>query len=198
MTSPDIHQSFTMDGVEQCCLIACVASDRVWVGDGKHFILKNTTESTLKKLNDRGCVFYDNPFVLSTEEHKCARFGYGLHTVNSEIKLIYIDWIGHINMFSKDIKTKTLFIERTYLNWVIRCLHWFPITGDVLVRLYNTMAGKVIRFNQAGHQTHTIEKNNEGHHIYVDPNYITENNTGDVVLADFDNELCELVVTDST
>lgn len=60
------------------------------------------------------------------------------------------------------------------------------------------MAGKVIRYNQAGHQTQTIEKNNEGHHIYVDPNYITENNTGDVVVADFDNELCELVVTDST
>lgn len=29
ITSPDIHQSFTEDGVEQCCLIACVASDRV-------------------------------------------------------------------------------------------------------------------------------------------------------------------------
>lgn len=83
ITSPEIHQSFTVDGVEQCCLLACVTSDRVWVGDGKQFILKNTTEGTLKRLNDRGGVFYNSPFVLSTEEQKCARFCYGLHTVNS-------------------------------------------------------------------------------------------------------------------
>lgn len=61
------------------------------------------------------------------------------------------------------------------------------------------MTGKLIRYNQAGRQPQTIgKKNNEGHHVYVDPNYITEKNTGDIVVADVDNELCELVVTDST
>lgn len=33
-------------------------------------------------------------------------------------------------------------------------------------------------------------------YIYIDPHYITENNNGDVVVADFDYELCDLVVTD--
>lgn len=196
MISPDIHQSFTVDGVEQCCLIACVASVSVWVSVGQKIILTNTKEGTLKKLNDRGWLFYNSPFLFSTEEQKCARFGYGLHTVNSESSLIYIDGIGHINILSKNMKTKTLYVERTDFKWVIRCLHWSPITRDVLVGMFDTMTGKVVRYNQAGQQTQTIEKNNEGHYIYVDPNYVTENNNGDVLVADFDNELCALVVTD--
>lgn len=109
MTSPKMHQSFTVDGIELCCLIGCATSDRVWVSDWKQFILTKTTEGTLKKVNDWDGVFYNSPFVFSTEEHKCARFVYGLHTVNSEIKLIYIDWIGHFNLLSNDMKIKTLF-----------------------------------------------------------------------------------------
>lgn len=146
MSSPKLHQSLKVDGVYQCNHIACVTSEKVWVGDGKQFILTNTNGNTLTRLNDLGGVFLNSPFVLSTEEQNCARFSYGLHTVNSESSLIYIDGIGHI--LSKNMKTKTLYVERTDFKWVIRCLHWSPITRDVLVGMFNTMTGKVVRYNR--------------------------------------------------
>lgn len=197
MTSPELHQSFTVEGVVRCCHMACDTSDRVWVTDRKQFILTNTTGSTLNTLTDLGGIFLNSPFVISTQQQKCASFGYGLHSVNSESKMIYIDWIGHINMLSQDIKTSTLFVKRTDFNWVIRCLHWSPLTGDILVGMcHSKITGKVVRYNQAGQLTQTIEQNNDGCHIYIDPHYITENNNGDVVVADFDYELCDLVVAD--
>lgn len=58
------------------------------------------------------------------------------------------------------------------------------------------MIGRIARYNQTGQLTQTIEQNKKGHHIFVDPHYITENNNGHVVVADFDTELCDLVVTE--
>lgn len=94
--------------------------DRVWVSDRKKFILTNTAGSTLNTLTDLGGIFLNSPLVISTQQQKCASLGYGLHSVNSEGSLIYIDWIGHINILSKDIKTSTRFVERTNFNWVTR------------------------------------------------------------------------------
>lgn len=111
--------------------------------------------------------FLNNPLVISTQEQKCASLGYGLHSVNSERNLIYIDWIGHINILSKDMKTSTRFVERTNLNWVTRCLHWSSLTGDILVGMCQHKAiGKIVRYNQAGHLTQTVERNKDGWHIY--------------------------------
>lgn len=75
-------------------------------------------------------------------------------------------------------------------------MHWSSLTGDVLVGMYNKMIGRIARYNQTGQLTQTIEQNKKGHHIFVDPHYITENNNGHVVVADFDTELCDLVVTE--
>lgn len=78
--------------------------------------MTNTAGSTLNTLTDLGGIFLNSPLVISTQQRKCASLGYGLHSVSSEGNLIYIDWIGHINILSKDIKTSTRFVERTNLN----------------------------------------------------------------------------------
>lgn len=53
--------------------------------------------------------------------------------MNSEGNMIYIDWIGYINIFLKDIKISICFVERMNFNWVICCLYWFLLIGDILV-----------------------------------------------------------------
>eukprot|EP00105_Crassostrea_gigas_P038334 XP_019922482.1 PREDICTED: uncharacterized protein LOC105327476 [Crassostrea gigas] len=166
----DFHQSLTVPGVGVCYHISCVTSDRVWVSDDiNNLILTDTTGVPLH------CV-----------EDSCS--GNGLHTVNSESELIYIDRNYNINKLSKDMKTTTTFIERTDSTWEPRCVYWSPSTGDLLVGMcnYDTWTGKVTRYNQSGQLTQTIQYHNTGHRLYGRPNYITENNNGDVVVSDDD------------
>ncbi|XP_052693110.1 uncharacterized protein LOC128171369 [Crassostrea angulata] len=163
----ELHQSLTVTGVDGCFHISCVTSDRVWVTGYNNLMLTDTTGVPLHRVKDSCC-------------------GNGLHTVNSESELIYIDRKYNINKLSKDMKTTTTFIERTDSTWVPQCVYWSPSTGDLLVGMYNydKKTGKVTRYNQSGQLTQTIQYNNTGRGLYRQPRYITENNNGDVVVSD--------------
>eukprot|EP00105_Crassostrea_gigas_P039449 XP_019923597.1 PREDICTED: uncharacterized protein LOC105330315 [Crassostrea gigas] len=164
----EFHQSLTVTGVYRCVHISCVTSDRVWVSDEYKLLLTDTTGVPLHRVKD-----------------SCS--GSGLHTVNSESELIYIDRNSNINKLSKDMKTTTTFIERTDSTWEPQCVYWSPSTGDLLVGMYSydTDTAKVTRYNQSGKLTQTIQKDNTGRGLYRKPNYITENNNGDVVVSDY-------------
>ncbi|XP_052694834.1 uncharacterized protein LOC128173154, partial [Crassostrea angulata] len=166
----ELHQSLTVTDVHRCFHISCVTSDRVWVSDwNTKFILTDTTGVPLHRVQD-SCIDYDR----------------GLHTVNSESELIYIDWEYNINKLSKDMKTTTTFIERPDSSWDPWCVYWSPSTGDLLVGMFNydTHTGKVTRYNQSGQLTQTILYHDTGRGLYSKPLYITENNNGDVVVSD--------------
>ncbi|XP_065930294.1 tripartite motif-containing protein 3-like [Magallana gigas] len=47
-----------------------------------------------------------------------------------------------------------------------------------------TVTGRVVRYIQRGQLTQTIQNDNTGRGLYRLPNYITENNNGDVVVSD--------------
>ncbi|XP_065937592.1 uncharacterized protein [Magallana gigas] len=164
----ELHQSLTVTGVDRCNHISCVTSDRVWVSGINNLMLTDTTGVPLHRVED-----------------SCSHI-FGLHTVNSESELIYIDEDYNINKLSKDMKTTTTFIERTGSTWWPLCVYWSPSTGDLLVGMYSddTNTAKVTRYNQSGQLTQTIQ-NNTGRGLYSVPNYITENNNGDVVVSDF-------------
>nr|XP_034309971.1 uncharacterized protein LOC105327789 [Crassostrea gigas] len=167
MSGPELRQSLTVTGV-RCYHISCVTSDRVWVSDdGNNLILTDTTGVPLHRVED-----------------SCGDL-YGLYTVNSESELIYIDRNYNINKLSKDMKTNTTFIESTDSTWRPYCVYWSPSTGDLLVRMryIHTKTGKVTRYNQSGQLTQTIQHDNTGRGLYKVPNYITENNNGDVVVS---------------
>nr|XP_034320657.1 uncharacterized protein LOC105323903 [Crassostrea gigas]XP_034320658.1 uncharacterized protein LOC105323903 [Crassostrea gigas]XP_034320660.1 uncharacterized protein LOC105323903 [Crassostrea gigas] len=168
----EFHQSLTVTGVYHCCLhISCVTSDRVWVSDNRNkLMLTDTTGVPLHRVEDL-----------------CRDLYNGLHTVNSESELIYIDRNYNINKLSKDMKTTTTFIERTDSIWEPQCVYWSPSTGDLLVGMtnYDTDTGKVTRYNQSGQLTQTIQNHNTGRGLYLQPDYITENNNGDVVVSDY-------------
>nr|XP_034319887.1 uncharacterized protein LOC109618176 [Crassostrea gigas]XP_034319888.1 uncharacterized protein LOC109618176 [Crassostrea gigas]XP_034319889.1 uncharacterized protein LOC109618176 [Crassostrea gigas]XP_034319890.1 uncharacterized protein LOC109618176 [Crassostrea gigas]XP_034319891.1 uncharacterized protein LOC109618176 [Crassostrea gigas]XP_034319892.1 uncharacterized protein LOC109618176 [Crassostrea gigas]XP_034319893.1 uncharacterized protein LOC109618176 [Crassostrea gigas] len=171
----EFHQSLTLTGVDCSYDISCVTSDRVWVSDWNKLMLTDTTGVPLHLVED-SCI------------------GYGLHTVNSESELIYIDRNDNINKLSKDMKTTTTFIERTDSTWWPRCVYWSPSTGDLLVGMHNddTNTAKVTQYNQSGQLTQTIQHDITGRGLYSGPRYITENNNGDVVVSDSN----AVVVTD--
>eukprot|EP00105_Crassostrea_gigas_P044862 XP_019929010.1 PREDICTED: uncharacterized protein LOC109620627 [Crassostrea gigas] len=169
MSPPELLHSLTVTGVDRCYHISCVTSDRVWVSDRNNLMLTDTTGVPLHRVED-----------------SCSDLYGGLHTVNSESELIYIDRNYNINKLSKDMKTTTTFIERTDSTWEPLCVYWSPSTGDLLVGMYNidTKTGKVTRYNQSGQLTQTIQNDNTGLGLYSVPHYITENNNGDVVVSD--------------
>nr|XP_034309969.1 uncharacterized protein LOC117680564 [Crassostrea gigas] len=189
---PELHQSITVTGVDRYYHISCVTSDRVWVSDDRNnLILTDTTGVPLHRVEDLG-----------------SDLNGALHTVNSERELIYIDRNYNINKLSKDMKTITTFIERTDSKWRPQCVYWSPSTGDLLVGMHGKktrddtddlnvidfveflltkpiLTGKVTRYNQSGQLTQTIQHDNTGRRLYRLPNYITENNNGDVVVSDY-------------
>nr|XP_034319860.1 uncharacterized protein LOC109619606 isoform X2 [Crassostrea gigas] len=173
MSAPEFHQSLTLTLTSGwCCFhISCVTSDRVWISlRENNLILTNSTGVPLYRVEDL-----------------CSDLYGGLHTVNSENELIYIDRNYNINKLSNHMKTTTTFIKRTDSTWKPRCVYWSPSTGDLLVgmRCLNTVTGKVIRYNNSGQLTQTIHHDNTGLGLFNEPHYITENNNGDVVVSDW-------------
>lgn len=87
---------------------------------------------------------------------------------------------------SRNMKTSSTFVKRTDSNWEPRCLHCSLSTGDLIVGMHskNTDSGKVIRYNREGQPIGTIHLDNTGLELYKKPNFITENNNGDIVVSD--------------
>lgn len=171
MPGPELQKSFRVKDVDCCLHFSHVVPDKVWVsGDGRNIILTNTTGESIHCQNDLG------NFTHSS----------GLHTVNSEDELFYIDRNNNIKKLSNDMKTLETFFERPDLTWLTKCMHCSKFTGDLLIGVYNNdlKKGKIVRFNQYGELTQTIAHNNEGKYFYSDPTYIVENSNRDVVVCD--------------
>nr|XP_034308067.1 uncharacterized protein LOC117683178 [Crassostrea gigas] len=169
-SSPELLHSFRVPGVRHCYHISCISSKLVWVSDDHNFILTNTTGDTQCRVKDL-----------------CRYLNYsGLHTVNSEGELIYIDRMHNINKLSNDMET-TIFLRGTKSTWKPRCVYWSLSTGDLLVGMFNypTRTGMITRYNKSRQHSQTIEYDNTGLELYREPNYITENNNGDVVVSDY-------------
>lgn len=90
--------------------------------------------------------------------------------------------------------TSFVFIKNTDPEWRPQCVHCSLITGDLLVGMYHvhTSTGDVTRCNNSGQLILTAQHDNTGLEIYRYPNYVIENNNGDVVVSD----LNAVVVTD--
>lgn len=178
MSSPELLHVFTVDGEYFCYHISCVTSDRVWVKNGDALILANTAGKSFLRLEDKH---------------------YGIHTVNSDGELIYIDIDFNIKKLSKDMKTTTTLIEKKEPTWISQCVYWSSSTGDLLVGMYrkNQNTGKVTRYNQFGQLTQTIPDSNKSLEMYIEPHHITENSNGDVIVSDYDStfEFGALIVT---
>nr|XP_022287940.1 uncharacterized protein LOC111100403 isoform X4 [Crassostrea virginica] len=171
LSSPVVQKSLSVTGVKKCNHISCVTPDRVWVSDWDNLILTDT--ATGKQLH-------------SVEDS--LDLGSGIHTVNSEGELIYIDKEHNIIKLCNDMKTTTTLIKHTDTTWEPWCVYCSPSSGDLLVGMCrrDTNTGKVMRYDNTGKYKQTKpHDDNTPHTLYVLPIYITENNNGDVLVSDW-------------
>ncbi|XP_078341903.1 uncharacterized protein LOC111100239 [Crassostrea virginica] len=176
LSSPVVQKSLSVTGVEECLHISCVTPDRVWVSDWDNLILTDT--ATGKQLHS-----VEDPLHSVT----------GKHTVNCEGELIYIDKECNIIKLCNDMETTTTLIKHTDTTWTLRCVYCSPSSGDLLVGMgrydEDTDTGKVMRYDNTGKYKHSIpHDDNTPHDLYKEPDYITENNNGDVLVSDWGRE----------
>lgn len=172
--NPEVRQSFSARSVDSCHHICCVTSDGAWISNGK----------SLNKTNTNGDTLY--PPVSDMNE-----FSGGVHTLNSEDDLIYLDRNYNIKRQSKDMKTVTTIIKTQNTTWKPRCVYSSLQTGDILVGLskrhLTTGTGMINRYNKSGKLIQSIQNNENGQNLYKEPRYLTENNNGDIVVSDWLN-----------
>ncbi|XP_078311543.1 uncharacterized protein LOC144618750 isoform X2 [Crassostrea virginica] len=184
LSSPVVQKSLSVTGVKFCFHISCVTPDQVWVSDGNNLILTDTaTGKQLHRVEDS------------------LDSGDGIHTVNCEGELIYIDKERNIIKLCNDMKTTTTLIKHTDTTWRPLCVYCSPSSGDLLVGMYrydtdtDTFTGKVMRYDNTGKRKQTIpHDDNTPHTLYVWPYFITENNNGDVLVSDY-NRLAVVVTS---
>ncbi|XP_078312215.1 uncharacterized protein LOC111133292 isoform X2 [Crassostrea virginica] len=170
MSSPVLQKSRSVTGVEHCDHISRVTPDRVWVSDVNNIILTDT--ATGKQLHS-----------VENSVHSM----HGIHTVNCDSELIYIDTDKNINKLSSDMKTPTTLIKHTDTTSEPLCVYCSQSSGDLLVAMHreDTYTGKVMRYDNTGKHKQTIpHDDNTPHTLYVSPHFITENNNGDVLVSD--------------
>ncbi|XP_078311680.1 uncharacterized protein LOC144618803 isoform X2 [Crassostrea virginica] len=172
LSSPVVQKSLSVTGVERCRHISCVTPDRVWVSDENNLILTDTaTGKQLHRVED--------------SLHSVR----GIHTVNCEGELIYIDKEYNIIKLCNDMKTTTTLIKHTDKTWEPYCVYCSPSSGDLLVGMCTDKSpytGKVMRYDNTGKYKQTIpHDDNTPHGLYKWPWFITENNNGDVLVSDW-------------
>nr|XP_022291723.1 uncharacterized protein LOC111103020 [Crassostrea virginica]XP_022291724.1 uncharacterized protein LOC111103020 [Crassostrea virginica] len=172
LSSPVVQKSLSVTGVDRCYHISCVTPDRVWVSDAYNLILTDT--ATDKQLH--------------SVEHSLQYSETGIHTVNCEGELIYIDKEYNIIKLCNDMKTTTTLIKHTDKTWEPWCVYCSPSSGGLLFGMYrwDTNTGKVMRYDNTGKHKQTIpHDDNTPHDLYEYPMFITENNNGDVLVSDW-------------
>lgn len=75
----------------------------------------------------------------------------------------------------------------TTFEWIPKCLHCSPFTGDVLVgmqQVFRRRRRKSMTRGRIDRYDHTGRLKNKGPVRYYDPLYVVENNNGDIVVSD--------------
>ena len=177
MDNTVFHKSLLLTDVNRCSHISFVTPDRVWVSDENILILKDTT--------------WNSRVLYSVKNVLLANIS-GVHAVNRDGELIFINKKGNIDKLSKDRKTIATFIRNPDSAWTPMCIYCSPSAMDLLVALCRydndteTHIGKVMHYSNTGRHTHTIQDNNNTHQkLYEFPRFITRNNNQNVLVSDF-------------
>lgn len=96
---PKFLHSFVVYDVDTCKHISFVEPNNVWVSDVSNNLI------------------YTNTKCRSKHHVNLIGRGHGIHTVNSESELIYIDSENNIKKLSNNLKTTTTFVEATHSQW---------------------------------------------------------------------------------
>lgn len=179
MSSPELYQTVRVRALQSCTKLACIASDKFWVGDNSQVLLSNTKSDILYCRKNR-CWFAEDAMSLTT---------------NSKGHLIFVNEGFDINKLSLSqnmIETEIVMmnfmnnepcLKQTNDAWKPKCLHWSPSTGDLLIGMYQTnksskWSGKISKYKQKKELTDMFFITN-GRNLFQ----LTENNNGDVIMC---------------
>ncbi|XP_062598676.1 uncharacterized protein LOC134260108 [Saccostrea cucullata] len=165
-------------GVQGVGHISC-SKEKVCFSDFcNNLILTNTTTGEVLNL-------------LTDVNNSC---GWGIHTMNINGALIYIDTESNINILSSDNKRKSLLVRQSK-PWLSQCVYCSPSNGDLLVGMHiaDVHEGRVNRYSYTGLHIQTIP-DIKSERLYQTPECITENRNGDVIVSDSGRQA--LVVTE--
>lgn len=164
-----------------CYHISCLTTDNICINEGKDIIHINKTGDT------------------HLFQHYLPEFAFnGLHTMEKESELIYIDSDYDIYRLSLETEKKIPLLQTNSTTWKPHCVYCSPFSRDLLVGMFrkDLKIGMVIRYSNTGELKQSIICDKFGQELYNEPRYITENNNGDVVVSDSDWETGAVVVTD--
>lgn len=111
------YEAYSVRDVSGCYHISCSYSDDIWISDNEeNLVLMGTNasdfpEENIYQINDLCCEYLN-----------C----YGIHTVDSDFHLIYIDWCYDI--LKTDLQTSTLFLKKSYSKMRPTCVYWSTAT----------------------------------------------------------------------
>nr|XP_022306259.1 uncharacterized protein LOC111112774 isoform X3 [Crassostrea virginica] len=175
MSVPDLQKSTTLKNFVSCQNVSCVTRDQAWISERNKLVLIDIpTGNILHTLND----------VVDG-------WWWGLHSVNINRELFYISNDSSIIKLSIDRKIASKVLTARDLLVRARSVYCTRSTGDLLVgiKIFNSykkeINGVVVRFNNMGQPIMIIPEHYKHHALFKDPNYITENNNGDVVVSDY-------------
>ena len=164
MPSPVLQKSFSLTTVYRCLHISCAKPDRVWISEWSKITLIDTTiGEAIHCVCDASCFS-------------------GMHTVNKNSELIYIDKDSKIIKLSNDLISTTTLIDNTDPLWKPWCVYCSTLSGDLLVGIRSVhsdtykYSGTVMRYNCRFKKTQIIP-------LTEAPKYITENNNSDIVVS---------------
>lgn len=177
---PYIELYRTVENFYGCYHISCVTTDIICISEGTNILI-----------NKRG-----NTVLF---QHYLPEFAFnGLHTMDKENELIYINSDYDIYRWSLETETKIPLLQSNSTTWKPHCVYCSPLSRDLLVGMFrkDLKIGMVIRYNNNGKLKQSIICDKFGQELYNEPRYITENNNRDVVVSDSDWETGAVVVTE--
>ena len=172
---PELQESLSLKEFTSCEHISCVTRDKAWISEKSTILLIDIT----------------NRNILYRLDDAVYGFSRGLHTVNVDCDLFYISKHNSIIKLSSDRETSISFLDNFDPSCVLLSLCCSPSTGDLLIgmKIKNTCTyeetGIIVRFDKSGQLKMTIPVDDTKETLFKDPNYVTENNNGDVVVSDY-------------
>ena len=104
-----------------------------------------------------------------------------MHTVGHKCELIYIDTVFTIIKLSRDMKKRTTSMRNAHpmcnpSKWDPHCVYFSKSTGDLLVGMIRRCpdSAKIIRYDNIGYLTQTIQHTATEHELFTLPLFITE------------------------
>lgn len=132
---PKLHHTFSVDGAVRCIHISFVKPENAWISD------------------DKGNIIFTNLKGDNLHNVKRKSRNHGIHTVNSDSELIYIDDENNIKKLLKDKKATMIFLAN---NSTLRllCVYWSEPTDSLLVGMGHNPKG-----TKRGNQTLKVARN---------------------------------------